>query len=401
MKKLSLFVFALILVSTISALDFNIKEEYKQGEAILTKISGSFQERLQKENFEFFRNHVRIPMDYDLTKIGDDYYLYVNLFDKEPNNYSIIINDVEYFSGAKVITEDLQRNFTVTSGFVDFTINKGFIVTEDDFSITVQNLQEEKINLSYNFLAQEKRELYSGEIFEIDFSVQGSELLEIQTLELSSTNTKYEIPVYVLGIPEERPPVTFNFDKDYLNITLDINNDTKRIVYLENTGTETIFQLKLSLTEELEKYLSLSKKEFFNLTQSHIYPVEISISSGQIPETLKGNLTAISGGVKEIVNIDLKFIPGYLDEGEDSIRSCSQLGGVLCAGACDRDLVSASDGNCCLGICEEPQSDSSAFKVLGWILILVVILILAWFYFNRYKQAEGPAKGVFKFLKKE
>jgi hypothetical protein len=341
-------------------------------------------------------------MDFDLLKIEDVYYLYASLTDKEPNNYSILIEDVEYFKGAKIIKEDLQRNFTIKNNITDFSISKGFVMTQDDFSITIQNLQEDKINVTSEFLEERTKELYSGEIIELNFDVSNAPAQEIKILKLSSENTEYKLPIFVLEVPKQRTPVKFDFDVPNLNITLDINNGTKRTIYINNTGEETIFQLKLSLSEELEKYASLSQTEFFNLSAGFLYPLELSIFSDEMPRTFNGEITAISGGVNQAINVSVKFSPGHVEEVVSGIGACSELGGTLCASEdlCGGEIFIAEDGNCCPGNCGSPKKPFP-WKIFGWLIIILLIIGVVWFYFQRFKKAEPAPKGVFKFLKKQ
>ncbi len=395
--------FVLMMFSTVSAVEFSINEEYAQGSAILTKISGSFQETLEEENILFYRGHVRVPMNFELNKIADEYHLYVNLADKDPNNYSIILEEIEYLEGANVIEEDIRRNFTITEEIADFSISEGFIITEDDFTITIQNLKENRINLTYEFITIKTDELFSGEIIDLDFSVKDAPLLEIKNIKLSSENTEYEIPVYVLSKPESVKPVMFEFESKDLNVTMDLINQTKRIVFIKNTGEGNIFQIKLSLSEDLERYVQLSREEILNVEPGFSYPIQLTFVSGELPSTENGELTAISSGNREELNITLKFFPGYVEseeERESLIRTCSELGGNSCRGECDGELTEADDGTCCLGQCSSGNKSSSSGKIIGWFLILALIAGGVWLYLKKYRKAEAPKKGVFKFLKK-
>ncbi len=402
MKKLGLLIFAFLLISNLSAIEFNLNSEYPRGGAILATLSGSFQETLTKDNFKFYRGNVRIPLTFEISKIQDIYYLYANLADKEPNNYSIILEDVTYFKGAKVVKEDIQRNFTITNKTADFSIDKGFVVTEDDFSLTIQNLQDFKINISYKFAEEKQADIYSGEFKILNFEINNITPREIKKLEISSGATKYEIPVYVLGVPEIKSPVNFSFDVSKVNVILDLNNQTKRIVYLINSGDEPIFQIKLSLDEELEKYVILSQTEFLNVSSEFLYPLEISIFSDDLPKKILGNLTARSGTIERSVILNISFFPGYVGV-EDLIKSCSELNGELCdSSSCNGQISQASDGNCCFGVCSSStESSPVSWRFLGWSILVILIIVLVWFYFKKYRNAEAPAKGVFKFLKKE
>ena len=407
MKKISIFVLMFLTISTISAIEFNLDSEYPQGSSILATISGSFQETITEQDIEFFRGHVRVPIDFNLEKIGDNYYLYASLVNKDPNNYSVVINEVEFLEGAKVVEENITRNFTITEEITDFSISKGVVITEDEFSITVQNLQSQRINITSNFLEEKTTELFSGEIAELKFSVEDVPLLEIQNLKLTSRNTSYEIPIYVLGTPKAEAPVQFEFDKEKLNITLDLIGQTERTLYLKNTGEETIFQVKLSLSEDLERFVSLKETEIMNVEPGFLYPVELVILSGELPITDEGQIIARSSGVENYTNITLIFTPGHVPTEEDLEDStpltCSELGGAICGSVdlCDGEIRVVGEQNCCFGLCGEAEEDSPVLRIIGWLLLVIVVLGGAWLYFKKYRKAKGPEKGVYKFTKKE
>ncbi|MBT3404707.1 hypothetical protein HN832_02760 [archaeon] len=400
MKKSLLFALLLLLPLT-SAIEFNINSEYSQGGAILTTISGNFQETLTEENILFYRGHVRAPFNYELKKIKDIYYLYVNLLDKSPNNYSIVLEEIEYLQGNKILNENIQRNFSITNATVDFTINSGAIITEDDFSITIQNLQDKKISVASDYIISTTTDLYSGEIKTLDFEIVEAIPSEIQTLKLSSSTTTYEIPIYVLEKPRGQTPVKFEFDISSLNVSLDLNKNTTRTIYVKNTGEETIFQVKLSLDDELERYAQLSKYELFNLSSDFLYPVELTIVSGDLPDKILENLTAFSAGVEIILPINLTIFPGIVEE-VTTEKSCSEIGGATCsANACDGIIEIVEGKNCCLGLCEEETSEGgTSFKLIGWILLVVLILVGILFYFKKFRGAKAPAKGAAKLLAK-
>ncbi len=83
MKKFFLFLFLILLIfPLISAVEFTLDSSYMQGETIITKISGNFLTPLTKDNVFFYKEHVRIPVDYGIEKINKEYYLYASLSGK-------------------------------------------------------------------------------------------------------------------------------------------------------------------------------------------------------------------------------------------------------------------------------------------------------------------------------
>jgi hypothetical protein len=402
MKKSLVFILSLLILSTISAVEINMQEEYPQSGAILSEITGSFQETLKESDISFYRKHIKVPMDFDLVKLDTTYYLFVNLKDKNTDNYSIVLENVQYLKAGKVVEEDISRNFTITDQVADFTINKGFVMTEEDFTISIQNLQDKNLDINYDFIESGKIEnIYPGEIRKVSFSIQDAELLQIQILKLSSNSTIYEIPVYILDVPKEQMPSNFSFDKKELNITLDLNNETKKTIYLSNNGEEKILQIRLTLSEELEKYIQMSREEFTDVDSEFLYPLELFIFSDALPRTVEGNILAKSGVIEQRVNITLNFRPGFVSE-QFSEKSCSDLGGKSCANSnnCEGEFLLVSGRNCCLGNCASTTSEEGGFSwsIVGWILLVIVILAVSFFYFKRYRNAKAPLSGARKLL---
>jgi len=82
MKKLFLLFFLILLsFQLISAVEFDLKQNFSNGETIITKVSGNFINPIARGNVFFYREpeHVRIPIDYGIMKVGSEYYIYVLL----------------------------------------------------------------------------------------------------------------------------------------------------------------------------------------------------------------------------------------------------------------------------------------------------------------------------------
>jgi len=188
MKKLFL-VFFLILLSfqLVSAVEFNLKENFSQGETIITKVSGNFLTPIARENVFFYREpeHVRIPIDYGILKIINDYYVYVFISGKPSGNYSFSIENVKYMEGTEVIESDIVRNFVITTEKAPFSLKPGFIAASGDFFVEVQNLKDKQItiNVKTPTLSGSEREIlvYSGGVSakEMAISVNSGEIKKI------------------------------------------------------------------------------------------------------------------------------------------------------------------------------------------------------------------------------
>ena len=146
-KKGVIILILLLVVPLISAVEFDMKTNFSQGETLMAKVSGNFLESITNENIFLYRGHVRVSINPYVAKINNDFYIYAQLLGKAPNNYSIVIENAKYMEGNQVNEEDIVKNFSITEDTADFSIEPGFIVTDSDFFIKVQNLQDNKITI--------------------------------------------------------------------------------------------------------------------------------------------------------------------------------------------------------------------------------------------------------------
>ena len=112
MKHNFFIVFLLLLFIPLAvAVEIGMNTEFNQGETLIAKISGNFYEAISIENVVFNRGHVRTSIIPFVAKINDDFYIYAQLLDKSPNNYSIVLENVKYIQGNKIIEGDISKNF--------------------------------------------------------------------------------------------------------------------------------------------------------------------------------------------------------------------------------------------------------------------------------------------------
>ena len=94
MKKLIIILILLLIFPLISSVEFETKTEFDQGETLVAVVSGNFLDQVTRDKIFFYREHVRIPVVYEVGKINDDFYIYAMLTGKEQGNYSVKIKDV-------------------------------------------------------------------------------------------------------------------------------------------------------------------------------------------------------------------------------------------------------------------------------------------------------------------
>ena len=330
MKKnlIIFFIFLLLLLPIMSAVGFDMKEEFKQGETLMAKVSGNFLDPILKQNIFFYRDHVPTSIgSYNVVKIDDEFYIYAQLLGKNPNNYSIVIKDVRYMDMGKIIEEEIVRSFIITNITADFSINPGFIITNENFYIEAQNFQDFEItinidanktetlggffsSLANNVNGKSSVTLNPGETKKINFEL--GDTTTFRLVGLSTENLEYEIPVYAfvseIDIPE---------DGETENRTEETENRTEET---EETTPE----------EEEEVIISATTK------------------------------------------------------------TCEELEGKVCdynKEECEGELQYAKDSKCCLGTCKEIE-ENVVRKIIGWVILIVVLAFLIWFFKKKRKTKK-------------
>lgn len=183
----------------------DMNQEYSQGETIIAKVSGSFIDPLLEENVFFYRSYVRIPMDYDVIKIGNNYYIKVSLIGKSENNYSIQIKNVRYYDSGLLSTKTVIKNFTINNSTADFAIDPGFVSSSNDFYIKLQNLKDASLDINIKGFTgisnQNSVILGPSETYFLNFQINPLTTLTLGVIELNSGNLKYSIPTYLIYVP--------------------------------------------------------------------------------------------------------------------------------------------------------------------------------------------------------
>jgi len=412
MKKfLLLFLFILLILPFLSAVEFNLNQNFQQGETIITKISGNFITPLTKDNVFFYKGHVRIPIDYGIEKINKEYYLYASLSGKTEGNYSISIENIQYMQGAETISDNLVRNFSITNTTADFSLKPGAVVSSGDFSLELQNLKDSQISVTVrtqiantserdiSIVTQETTaktvslSLVSGEVGKIYFN-SGNGLPTFQKIELKSGNLTYEVPVYIFSalIPSE---TAYSLEPSELISSIPTKSVTKKIIFIYNTGDREIRNISLSLSDSIKPFVNLSQDYIESLSSKTNIPIELSfLSSGEleVSGTLKAN---INGEVVLYSQISLKFLNDYVPVNEtqqSSVKTCGELNGRICKQEekCDKEIVYAKDNVCCLGSCVSTSKKSSAGIIIVIAIFVVLIVAGVWFYKKKYKKAKKP-----------
>lgn len=352
MKRIIIFLFLLLAFPIISALEINMDSQIPQGQTIIASVYGNFLDSITKNNIQFYRGHVRTSFDYDVAKIGDLYYIYALSGGKLPNNYSIIIKNVRYMDGAQVSQQEISKNFTITNDTADFSLNPGFVITDGNFSLKIQDLQSSDITInieteinsggtdgSFNFImdGQEAGDsiiLHSGQIKNIKIILDDLTETTIRTIRLSTDNLEYDIPIYV---------ILGNF-----------------------TG---------SSAEENESEINQTNNPPANETNEE-----------EDNETDDG---IVSEPDYEIIIKDNKTVAvknGEIIDAPATSKTCLQIKGDICSQEeiCQNQTIYAKDAKCCISKCVK-QEEKKNTKIIGWIIIAVIFIVILWFFRIKFR----------------
>ncbi len=410
-----LLIFLLILLSfsLVSAVEFNINENYRSGETIITRVSGNFLTPPTKDSVFFYEDHVRIPVDYGIAKVNEDYYIYASLEGKAQGNYSMAIENVQYMSGSQVKDNDLIRNFTITNETAAFSLKPGVIATAADFYLEVQNLLDQEttisVNTDTNTTSTDSREiiisssqskqasvaLRSGEVKKIYFEL-GDGQVTFQTVELKTANLTYKVPVYIYSASTVEKEESFRLEPSTVIASVPTNTPTKKTIYLYNTGNTEIKNITLSLSDSISAFVNLSNYTIKTLAPDSNFPINLFfLSPGELE--VSGNLKANMGTVIAYSQISLKFLSNYIppnETAESTSKNCTELKGTPYNSEtenCGGETKYAADKLCCMGkVTKKETTSSNTGRVIGIILLVLVAVGLVWFYFKRYRRARKP-----------
>lgn len=425
---LALFLF-LTSVPLISAANIEINENYSSGETLIAKITGNFVDIPSSNNIFLYKDwHIASPVEFHVSKINKDYYAYAVLTGKSAGNYSLKIKGVRYYQANTIIDEDIIRNFTIENSTADFYVIPGFLSTDKDFSLKLTNLKDNDVFVKINpensgsgsdffdslfggsseSSSESNITLSAGESRNITLKLDRN-ITEptLEKINLSSENTFYSIPIYMIVENTTKDIGTGNlrFSSAILNVSLATNSNTTRILYLENLGNDSVENISIYFSDSLSQYVNISSKNIDKISKNSSTRIDLLFTSGNSEKVLEGQITARyvnesdSSYVYEYAAVFLNFVKDYVppEGSNESIptetKTCSQLEGEICSGiqTCSGESVYALDNLCCLGSCaEEEQKSTSYGKWFGWGLLGLVIIFLAWFFLKKFRRVSTP-----------
>src|SRR3989344_2324748 len=423
-KRVILLFFGILLsISLISAIEIKSqKTTFSQGETVLFSIDGDVISPIIKEDIGFFEEHVQKPFFYDVSRIGNMYYIYT-ITPYRAADYSIRIENVYYKENNEFISGSLQLNFSVSNSTADFYVSPGFTTSNKDFSIFLSNNKNSDLDISY--ASSENSSNENSSLNSITISKQQSKSLSIDISEFKKTTItnllvksagiSYSLPVYIIknntGINGNfsNPPVSnvtiqktnFKFTISLLNETLTRGDSYNYSLPLLNIGNKPITEINISVSDTLKDFIILSETNIKIIPVSSEKEILFTINPKK-SGNYSGYIMAESGNKSLILPITLfigeKVVPISSVKGE---KSCAELGGKVCSFQSGQicsipNKVSSDNSFCCLGECiantPDPTNKGSNKIYIG-AFILIILLIIG-FLFWKYKKAKSLDKDI-------
>ena len=373
MKKISLFLlFLLCIVPLTSAVSIDIQPSYHPGETLISKVYGNILEQIPRENVELLRGHVQVAADYDIKKIGNDYYIYM-ILPTVQNNYTLVIKDVVTTVNGTIQTVTLEKNFTTLGPLIDYSINPGVIISKENFKINIFSYIDSQISINTDFPDERSIILNSGENsinFDISLINNGIYTANVGT---------YNVPIL---INKEEDNSLDSRNLKFLPGSIEgivlINHNNNYPIRLVNSGSLDISDLTFE----------------FDKTLFDISPSIVSLESGQSVElnlTVKKKNQPINSQIivrygdqtsTLLVNLDYttnssNIIDPYNQSSAGKNYYCNELQGKFCGSGetCSTDTLATLDGqNCCIGTCTTPSK--SSYSWLGYLIVFILIVVL-------------------------
>ncbi|MBD3252141.1 hypothetical protein GF386_00225 [Candidatus Pacearchaeota archaeon] len=391
MKKRAILVL-LILIPFVNALDVNLyKGEYFSGETLQAEIKGNFL-KLTSENVLIYEEGIPRPepVQSDLIKYQNRYYYYALLPNKK-GNFSLRIQNAIYTEFGELKSDEIKRYFKIIpSNKSVISINPGFVITNDDFSVDVRSFfGDSQVNANFN---NQTRDFYLIEDVEkkLSFSVAG--INKDSNVDVNG----YSIPVFILSKTEEINETVVENHTEIKKLEFQPTNLTGKIIQ----GKEYFFEIAL-----INKGDNLSKVVLSNNMNITVIPDYFSFIEKNktlllnltIPPSysnVSGEITAQIDNNKFSMPILLGIVSPNLTNATEvnettSLISCYHIG-IICDydEICNGSIKASLEGPCCIGNCIEEEKSNYSW-IVGVVLI-AIILIAVYFFYRKSKKSQKP-----------
>ena len=350
---------------------------------MIAELSGSIFGSLSASDIEFTRGHVQVgSFEYDLKRLGDRYFLYA-VAPFAPNNYTLLIHNVETLINGQQVVIDFMQNFTVTNETAPYTLRPGLIITGQDFDISFTSYAELPQEISLEVAGNTTLVLAPGVTtreVEIEEFTYGFHTLLLGRYEFSlystyvapATNHTSSGPPRIIELSPGRFDHRFIRGTEPHVVTFIIRNTAERdLSGFEFTYDDDRFKLEPSRLRKLKA----NETATFNLTVlseesiSDLFTILVDDEEFELPLELLFDEENASTVVAPSSNVTTSSVTGQY--------SCNELNGRVCLTSqqCSGETVTTKEGACCRGSCIDVKKTTSLVW-LGYVIGLIALLIL-------------------------
>lgn len=378
-------IFTIVLfLTSVTALSIETKSTYQPGETLITQIKGVVLEPITKERIELLRKgYIQVPIEYDVKKIGPDYFLYA-LMPQNANNYTLVVHNVTTLVNGQVTSLDIRQNLSVSGPIVGYSIKPGFAILDSstEFTLTLNEDQSrnifvgEPVNQNYTLNPGENRikivNNFEAGLYQVSI---GMYLVPINVLPRESTQRNT-----ITFFPRRLEAVVLSGRDNVVpfRIINDFSEPVRDIVIIYNNSFFSISPNKISS-------LSVNQSADFNLTikkNTRSFTDKITVKYGENSY----ELPVVISYTEDNNSVQVPYLQNYSQGGG---KYCSELQGSFCATSytCTGQTISARDGTCCIGTCTPPAKKSYTWIGYGiGLIILIVLIIIGGRYLKTRKQ---------------
>jgi len=195
MKKLVALVIVFALFIQVSlAVSSDLEDSYAPKETMIGKFSSDILSSISRDQVRLVREgHIDIGFEYDVTKLGDANYIWL-IAPQNPGNYTLKVEEVVAFVGGVPSVVDYEKDFVVEGETVNYSINPGFILATDDFTISAIVYGGSSMQISTDFPESREITISHGTNY-VSFSL--GDLVGVQSIDI--TLGQYLLPAYLIG----------------------------------------------------------------------------------------------------------------------------------------------------------------------------------------------------------
>ncbi len=369
----------LLSVNSVVALSFEMQESYQPYETMIIKILGPVLEPLYPSNVKLQRQHVQVAFEYDIKRIGDDYFVY-GIAPLSSQNYTLILEDAATLVNGQRQLLALEQVFSVSEETVSYTLRPGFIIATADFEISLTSHQDQPEAIFVG--AQNSSVILAPGENKIRFSIQ-----ELNSGFNFLTVGRYKMPVFVikpLPVETQVQNITgrvIQLAPGYIVTTL-IRGEEHLVTFrIINVGAKEI--KKFIFDYDDERY-QLAPKTFsrLNTNGSAEFNLTLKAMNESFEDTIK--ITAdnetldlylnITYTLKDITSVNISSFQNGSRPAQGYY--CEELNGKICSSGeqCSGEIIQSLNGPCCKAPCTVKEKNSYAW--VGYLIGLLVFVVL-------------------------